>query len=393
MGLLDNIGAFLSDEENQLNLASGFNNMSGNPNAGNIQAGINQRLKGIGDNRRLKAAQDLATSQATGQRNRTVEMLIGKGGKYAELGRQLKNQQISPTEAMAFAKKLYADEIAQGNKEPSVTYSMLPFAEVMARGLDPSIPHQISSNGKVMPVNSGSSGPNIDITNNAAPGPADVGTNDFFKKLQTGAATSINTTADTYTAAREGMNQVETLIQLGAVMDDQVSVPAWARDMIPEGISTSVDAYRSIAYGVAQSMRVKGSGPMTDKDFNILVSRAGSASMDSDARQVIQSGLRQAAQRKLDMANAADDFRLNPTEEAKNIYAEKVKEIKNRPLFSAEQRAYLESLSPAKDPGDLTTNARTYFDTLPKSRQTSFLLMSPERQQAFSDAWIKEQTE
>ena len=393
MGLLDNIGAFLSDEENQLNLASGFNNMSGNPNAGNIQAGINQRLKGIGDNRRLKAAQDLATSQATGQRNRTVEMLIGKGGKYKELGMQLKNQQISPTEAMAFAKKLYADEIAQGNKEPSVTYSMLPFAEVMARGLDPSIPHQISSNGKVMPVNSGSSGPNIDITNNAAPGPADVGTNDFFKKLQTGAATSINTTADTYNAAREGMNQVETLIQLGAVMDDQVSVPAWARDMIPEGISTSVDAYRSIAYGVAQSMRVKGSGPMTDKDFNILVSRAGSASMDSDARQVIQSGLRQAAQRKLDMANAADDFRLNPTEEAKNIYAEKVKEIKNRPLFSAEQRAYLESLSPAKDPGDLTTNARKYFDTLPKSRQTSFLLMSPERQQAFSDAWIKEQTE
>ena len=169
MGLLDNFGSkvgnYLGDKENLLNLASGFASMSGNPNTASIMAGIQSQKESLLKRRDAKAAQDLATSQATGQRNRTVEMLIGKGGKYAELGMQLKNQQISPKEAMAFATKLYADEIAQGNKEPSVTYSMLPFAEVMARGLDPSIPHQISSNGKVMPVNSGSGGPNIDITN------------------------------------------------------------------------------------------------------------------------------------------------------------------------------------------------------------------------------------
>jgi len=397
MGLLDNFGSkvgnYLGDKENLLNLASGFASMSGNPNTASIMAGIQGQKASLLKRRDAKAAQDLATSQATGQRNRTVEMLIGKGGKYAELGMQLKNQQISPKDAMAFATKLYADEIAQGNKEPSVTYSPLPISEVMARGYDPSIPYQISSLGKVTPVNSGSGGPNIKIENtNASPVPVDTGEDDLFKSLQTSFGSNVDKLADTYSSARNGMNQVETLIQLGAVMDNEVNVPTWARGLIPEGISTSIDAYRSIAFGVAQSMRVKGSGPMTDKDFNILVSRAGSASMDSDARQVVQSGLREAAQRKLDMANAADEFRLNPTEETKKIYAEKVKEIKNRPLFSQEQRAYLESISPSKDPGNLTTNAKTYFDTLSRSRQTSFLLMTTKRQAEFSAAWLKEQT-
>ena len=397
MGLLDNFGSkvgnYLGDKENLLNLASGFASMSGNPNTASIMAGIQGQKASLLKRRDAKAAQDLATSQATGQRNRTVEMLIGKGGKYAELGMQLKNQQISPKDAMAFATKLYADEIAQGNKEPPVTHSPLPISEVMARGYDTSIPYQISSLGKVTPVNSGSSGPNIKIENtNASPVPVDTGEDDLFKSLQTSFGSNVDKLADTYSSARNGMNQVETLIQLGAVMDNEVNVPTWARDLIPEGISTSIDAYRSIAFGVAQSMRVKGSGPMTDKDFNILVSRAGSASMDSDARQVVQSGLREAAQRKLDMANAADEFRLNPTEETKKIYAEKVKEIKNRPLFSQEQRAYLESISPSKDPSNLTTNAKTYFDTLSRSRQTSFLLMTPKRQAEFSAAWLKEQT-
>jgi len=64
MGLLDNIGKFLSDEENQLNLASGFAGMSGNPNAGNIQQGYQNRLTALRDDRKLKAKTDLASSQA-----------------------------------------------------------------------------------------------------------------------------------------------------------------------------------------------------------------------------------------------------------------------------------------------------------------------------------------
>ena len=394
MGLLDNfgskVGTYLGDKENLLNLASGFASMSGNPNTASIMAGIQNQKESLMKRRDVKAAQNLATSQATGQRNKTAEMLIAKGGKYAEIGYQLQNGSITFEQARDDYQTLSKFDMEQGVKKPSVTYSQLPITEVMRRGLDPSISYQISSDGKVTPVNSGSG---VNITNtNASPVPVDTGEDDLFKNLQSSFGKSIDELASTYPSARNGMNQVETLIQLGAVMDNEVNVPTWARSLIPEGISTSIDAYRSIAFGVAQSMRVKGSGPMTDKDFNILVSRAGSASMDSDARQVVQSGLREAAQRKLDMANAADEFRMNPTEENKKIYAEKVKEIKNRPLFSQEQRAYLESISPSKDPGNLTQNSKTYFDTLPKSRQTSFLLMTPKRQAEFSAAWLREQT-
>ena len=394
MGLLDNfgskVGTYLGDKENLLNLASGFASMSGNPNTASIMAGIQGQKESLMKRRDAKAAQDLANTQTKNQINRTAKMMIAKGGKYAEIGNQLQNGSITFEQARDDYQTLSKFEMEQGVKKPSVTWSQLPITEVMKRGYDPSVPLQISSDGKITTINSGSG---VNITNtNASPVPVDTGEDDLFKNLQSSFGKSIDELASTYPSARNGMNQVETLIQLGAVMDNEVNVPTWARSLIPEGISTSIDAYRSIAFGVAQSMRVKGSGPMTDKDFNILVSRAGSASMDSDARQVVQSGLREAAQRKLDMANAADEFRMNPTEENKKIYAEKVKEIKNRPLFSQEQRAYLESISPSKDPGNLTQNSKTYFDTLPKSRQTSFLLMTPKRQAEFSAAWLREQT-
>ena len=102
MGLLDNIGAFLSDEENQLNLASGFNNMSGNPNAGNIQAGINQRLKGIGDNRKLKAATGLEADKLKRQTALALQLL---GDKYPDISNLLKGGLLTPKEAMDESKK------------------------------------------------------------------------------------------------------------------------------------------------------------------------------------------------------------------------------------------------------------------------------------------------
>ena len=99
MGLLDNfgskVGTYLGDKENLLNLASGFASMSGNPNTASIMAGIQSQKASLLKRRDAKAAQDLATSQATGQRNKTAAMLIAKGGKYAEIGNQLQNGSIT----------------------------------------------------------------------------------------------------------------------------------------------------------------------------------------------------------------------------------------------------------------------------------------------------------
>jgi len=393
MGLLDSIGGYLGNEENRLRLASGFNNMSGNPNAGNIQTGINQRLKGLSDDRKLKAAQDLATSQATGQRNRTVEMLIGKGGKYAELGMQLKNQQISPKDAMAFATKLYADEIAQGNKEPSVTYSPLPISEVMARGYDPSIPYQISSLGKVTPVNSGSGGPNIDITNNAAPiGDKLTNTADEqqFKEIGLGSGRSVNALASTYESSRASLKQIDLLSQVGSIMDNSSSLPPAMLNMLPEGFGSSpLDAYRAVANGVAQGMYVPGSGTQTENDFRVLLSRAGSASMTSDARILIQKGLRAATQRKMDLAAAAQAYQINANPDTRKIYQDAVKEIQDRPLFSQEERNLLNSFGPTFDFSKLPKPQQVYASQLSDKNAKAFLTMSKDMQAKLYAAYLK----
>ena len=108
MGLLDSIGGYLGNEENRLRLASGFNNMSGNPNAGNIQIGINQRLKGLSDDRKLKAAQDLATSEKNQAKDvlaRQTAMAITLLDKFPMLKQAVEAGIISPNEAIVSARK------------------------------------------------------------------------------------------------------------------------------------------------------------------------------------------------------------------------------------------------------------------------------------------------
>ena len=151
MGLLDNIGKFLGDEENLLNLASGFNNMSGNPNAGNIQTGINQRLKGLSDDRKLKAAQKLATTQATGQRNRTAQFLISKGGEYKQIGDALLLNQITGKQAMSMYNEILG-------RTPTETFSMVTDPEKL-KNLDSTKNWQESStSGKFVAVGDKDSG-------------------------------------------------------------------------------------------------------------------------------------------------------------------------------------------------------------------------------------------
>jgi len=101
---------------------------------------------------------------------------------------------------------------------------------------------------------------------------------------------------------------------------------------------------------VAQSLRVAGSGPMTDKDFDVLVERAGSASLSPEARAIVQTGLEAAVKMNLDLARAAQEFRSNPSVEARKAYQEKVAEIASRRLFTDEQQAMLDGYSGARQP-------------------------------------------
>jgi len=379
MGILDSIGTFLGDKENRLNLASGFAGMSGNPNAANIQQGYQNRLEALRDDRKLKTATDLAATQATTQRNSTAEMLLAMGGEYAKVGEALLAKQIDGAQAWAEFSRL------KGEK-PATTFEAVPAAEITARGLDPALRYQKDLLGKIHVI--GANGTSVKVINEA---PLDTNQSELFKTIQKGGGEQVNAYAQGYEQARASLGSIETLQQLGAIMDTTTKVPGFIRDKIGEGYSGTIDAYNATARGVAQSMRVPGSGPMTDNDFRILVSRAGSASMNPDARMVIQSGLRAAAQRRMDLGEAAMAFQLNATAENRTIYQDKVKEIQNRPLFTEEERTFLNSFGPKVDSSSIDQSHKTYFEQLPKSKQARFAAMSPATKKAFVDAWLSGQ--
>jgi len=373
MGLLDNIGKFLGDEENRLNLASGFAGMSGNPNAGNIQQGYQNRLTALRGDRKLKTATDLANTKASTQRNATAAYLRKAGRE--DLAVAMETGALTATQALGQM------------KEGAESFNMLTPEQVKLAGLDPLKRYQKSSSGKMFELGGGGTSIEIDMGSKAD--------GQFYDELMKGSAKAINTAADGYGAARQGMNSVETLIRLGNVMDNNTTVPAFLRKGVLEGFSSSIDAYNSVAYGVAQSMRVKGSGPMTDKDFNILVSRAGSVGMDPEARRAVQSGLRNATQIKLDLAIAADEFRLDPQAEgARDKYRNKVSDIRNRPLFSDEERVYLSNMDGREfDSSNMTPSVSQYAATLSPFRQKTFSSLSPDEQKKFADQWLLEKTQ
>ena len=134
MGLLDNfgsqVGTYLGDKENLLNLASGFASMSGNPNTASIMAGIQGQRESLIKRRDAKAAQDLANTQTEGQRNATAEFLIGKGGEFAKIGQALKLQQITAKQAIEMAKEVTG-------RKPVDQFNILRPSEVAALNLDP----------------------------------------------------------------------------------------------------------------------------------------------------------------------------------------------------------------------------------------------------------------
>jgi len=102
MGLLDNIGTYLGDKENRLNLASGFAGLSGNPNAGNIQQGLQNRLSVLQDDRKLKNAQELASSKLQRQTQQAMKLI---GQEYPDIAQAIQGGFMTPNEGVMEAMK------------------------------------------------------------------------------------------------------------------------------------------------------------------------------------------------------------------------------------------------------------------------------------------------
>jgi len=308
-GLLDSIGGFLDDNSSFLNkLGAGYFALHQDP-----------QLQKLGMSR-IQEMQDLKTSNA--QSNKTVQAML-KAGKInkAEAEMLLANPAlIAPTytamlkDERTSLQKDYEAAVAGGYKGSIVDFKA-------------------------------SSAPKTTITNTM--GAADE---DFWKEFRKGEAEAVNVQADRLPELTSSVNQIQMLRRLGQGLETSTSIPTYMRPYVPKGVSSPLDAYNSVAYGVAQSLRVAGSGPMTDKDFDVLVERAGSASLSPEARAIVQTGLEAAVKMNLDLARAAQEFRSNPSVEARKAYQEKVAEIASRRLFTDEQQAMLDGYSGARQP-------------------------------------------
>ena len=97
MGILDSIGTYLGDEENRLRLASGFQGLSMNPNAANIQQGFQNRLGELQEDRKLKTAQELADSKLQFQTQQAMRLI---GQEYPDIAQAIQGGFMTPNEGV-----------------------------------------------------------------------------------------------------------------------------------------------------------------------------------------------------------------------------------------------------------------------------------------------------
>jgi len=314
MGLLGRIGKSFGDmDQSDILMALGSGMLGLSQDKGLQQLG----MAGFG-----QVAERGETRKATAQANKTVEAML-KAGKINE--QEAKMLMANPSLISPTYTAMLKDERTSLQKD---------YEAAVAGGYKGSIVDFKAS-----------SAPKTTITNTM--GAADE---DFWKEFRKGEAEAVNVQADRLPELTSSVNQIQMLRRLGQGLETSTSIPTYMRPYVPKGVSSPLDAYNSVAYGVAQSLRVAGSGPMTDKDFDVLVERAGSASLSPEARAIVQTGLEAAVKMNLDLARAAQDFRSNPSVEARKAYQEKVSEITSRRLFTDEQQAMLDGYSGARQP-------------------------------------------
>jgi len=320
MGLLDNFGSnvgnYLGDKENLLNLASGFASMSGNPNTASIMAGIQGQKESLLKRRDAKTALDLANTQSEGQRNRTAEFLIGKGGEFAKIGQALKLQQIDAKQAMEMAKEvtgrkpvdqfniLRPSEVAALNLNPNkkwqrnlkdgrvyelsspesvTTFTMMSEADRVSLGLpegsyqtdNDGRTYSIGKDGTKVVVNTGDNKPNV---------------SEQLKKLAGKEGDLWGKFLDSSYAAAETFSDLNSL---GSLLELSPTGPISGRFL--ESFSefdTNAAAVQGIIARMAPSMRVEGSGSTSDIEVQKMMDSLGSLKNSPEANTLIHAAFK-----------------------------------------------------------------------------------------------------
>ena len=257
-----------------LGLASGFAGMSGNPNAGNIMQGIGRQQDALALRRKETTALDLASKQ----RNATAAYLRKSGRE--DLATAIETKAITAAQALAMFKP----------KDPSAAIQSYQFYAAQVKKSDPNaVPKSFEQY-------------QTDLKTAGVAQPASVGETSWQKAAGTAQVGMFVDNIEASKQSRKTIMNTSLLNELGKAMDSGV-MPVALRKLVPEGLSGPIDAYNAILKSTALSLKGKGTGPMTDKDFDNLLATAGSISASPEARRIVQMALAENARISLKIAD------------------------------------------------------------------------------------------
>ena len=323
MGILDSIGTYLGDKENRLNLASGFAGLSGNPNAGNIQQGLQNRISVLQDDRKLKAANALATTKATSQRNATAAYLRQNGRE--DLALAMENGGLTAAQALGQLPK---------KKDPSAAIQAYEY--YVAQLPEGTVPKSFEEY-------------ELEQTRAGVAQPEGVGETAWQKAVGPAQVSIFKSYMDKGTAARKTISNTSLLGELGNAMDSGI-VPTALRGLVPEGVSAPIDAYKAILTSTALSLKGKGTGPMTDNDFDNLLATAGSISASPAARKIVQLALTENSRIALQIADISSQAISGTMDRL--VATQKINELMQSSPLTDEMKSQLRAIS-----GDATDDS------------------------------------
>lgn len=306
MGLFDFIGSQKpEDRERKLRLAQGLAGMSHRPNTG-LQQAIAGQLQGIQQQRQQSIA-----SKAKQDRVAMAVKLLSP--KYPELARYVAQGLMTPEAGITESRKVPKD---------ARTAQIKNYEYWLSKDKTPAEAEKLAKGGQTINIGAGDSA--------------------WEKKSAELMGKRLDELWGAGGAASNAKHNITILQQLGGAMDQGTAIPTAMRSLIPEGISAPIDAYRSTLYNVAKSLRQTGSGPMTDKDFDVLMKQAGGVASDPKARGIAQAMLMRKANVDLQAAQIANQAMVGTI--SREVAFSKINELRNNPLLTDEERMYIKQL-------------------------------------------------
>lgn len=301
----------LGDEDWRARKALALNSMRLEPDA-NLAAGLREQLVSNRENRKQ-----------TQQANRTAEVLEKAGEK--DIADAIR---ANPESAGA----LYS-EYLKSRLKPQDQYETYRGTELGLTGAEAEALYRMNiRTNKLERV--GGAGTTVNL-----PG----GETKYEEVTAEGVGKLINAGLDLAPNAQELLATVSQLEALSPyVGQDLRAVPAFMRNMLPEGMSETVDAYRSQLNGLVGSLRVAGSGDQSDREMLNMLARGGSIATSPEARAIAHNALRRKGER--DLALSELSARAAAGELGRQEFLQERGRILSEPLFTGDERALIERL-------------------------------------------------